>query len=83
MEEEIRRMEAELQDTYGKQDWSMTFRAGPDAIAILAECILITARPIAIVIELKGPGLEYAKQALMSLKNLADCHTGIPHCLRT
>lgn len=50
-------METELQSEYGDEDWSTTFRAGPDSIGILAECIVITSRPKVIGIELKGPGL--------------------------
>ena len=57
MEQSILRMETELQKQYGNEDWSTTFRAGPDSIGILAECILITSRPMVIGIELKGPGL--------------------------
>ncbi|KAJ5455540.1 uncharacterized protein N7458_003804 [Penicillium daleae] len=59
MEQSILRMETELQMQYGNEDWSTTFRAGPDSIGILAECILITSRPMVIGIELTGPGLEY------------------------
>ncbi|KAJ5683125.1 hypothetical protein N7462_006290 [Penicillium macrosclerotiorum] len=59
MEQSILRLETELQKQYGNEDWSTTFRAGPDSIGILAECILITSRPMVIGIELKGPGLEY------------------------
>ncbi|KAL4910294.1 hypothetical protein BDW74DRAFT_144781 [Aspergillus multicolor] len=59
MEQRILSMEAELQDEYGNKDWTMSFRAGPDSIGILAECILITSRPKVIGIELKGPGLKY------------------------
>lgn len=55
-------MEAELHDSYINEDWGLTFRAGPDAIAILAECILITAKPTAVGIQLRSPGLEYVKQ---------------------
>lgn len=58
MEQQILRMETELQDEYGHEDWSKTFRAGPDSIGILAECILITSSRMVIGIELTGPGLE-------------------------
>ena len=58
MEQQSIRMKTELERQYGKEDWSMTFRAGPDAIGILAECILITSRPKVMGIEIKGPGLE-------------------------
>jgi hypothetical protein len=49
---------AELQREYGDRDWSMTFRAGPDSIGILYECILLTSRPEAMSIELASPGLK-------------------------
>jgi hypothetical protein len=52
-------MEATLRRDYGNQDWSMVFRAGPDSIGILGECILLTSGSNAMGIELKGPGLEY------------------------
>ncbi|KAL3468133.1 hypothetical protein BJX64DRAFT_283016 [Aspergillus heterothallicus] len=57
MEQQCMRMEKELEKHYGKEDWSMTFRAGPDSIGILAECILITARPRVRGIEI--PGLKF------------------------
>lgn len=58
MDQQSVRMERELQRQYGKGDWGMTFRAGPDAIGILAECILITSRPNVTRIKVGGPGLE-------------------------
>jgi hypothetical protein len=58
MEQQILRMESTLQRDYGDQDWSKIFRAGPDCIGILGECILITSGPKVMGIELKGPGLE-------------------------
>lgn len=58
MEQKVTRMEKELEKQYGKEDWSMTFRAGPDSIGILAECILITSKPKVMGIEIGGPGLK-------------------------
>ncbi|KAL3473103.1 hypothetical protein BJX99DRAFT_261649 [Aspergillus californicus] len=52
-------MKTELEGQYGKKDWNITFRAGPDAIGILAECILITSRPNVIGLEVTGDGLKY------------------------
>jgi len=58
MEQQILRMESTLQKDYGDQDWAKSFRAGPDCIGILGECILITSGSKVMGIELNGPGLE-------------------------
>ncbi|KAL4736541.1 hypothetical protein BDV11DRAFT_207544 [Aspergillus similis] len=60
MDQQTLRMETALQREYENEDWSTTFRAGPDSVGILAECIVITSRPKVSGIELKDCGLEYA-----------------------
>ncbi|KAL4982537.1 hypothetical protein BDW68DRAFT_182448 [Aspergillus falconensis] len=69
MEQQILRMETELQEQYGNEDWSMTFRAGPDSIGILAECIVLTSRPGIMGIELRGVGLKSSTLC----GNVSDC----------
>ncbi|KAE8384245.1 hypothetical protein BDV23DRAFT_177207 [Aspergillus alliaceus] len=59
MEQQISRLRSDLERNYGKENWAMAFRAGPDAIGILAECMLITSRPKVMGMEVKGPGLMY------------------------
>ncbi|KAL3432697.1 hypothetical protein BDV09DRAFT_205769 [Aspergillus tetrazonus] len=59
MEQQIMHIESELQREYETADWSTTFRAGPDSVGLLADCIVITSRPRVSSIELKGCGLEY------------------------
>ncbi|KAL5363014.1 hypothetical protein BJX96DRAFT_177695 [Aspergillus floccosus] len=51
------------------QDWSQSLRAGPECLAILGECILLTTRPSVTGIELEGPGLPWP----MLSTNLTYC----------
>lgn len=56
---EVVRMHNTLQRDYGRQDWSLSFRAGPECICIFAKCYLITSRPDIMGVSLQGPGLKY------------------------
>lgn len=58
MEKQISRMEKSLQRDYKHQDWATAFRAGPDCIGILGECILQTSIPEVMGIKLEGDGLQ-------------------------
>ncbi|KAL4767104.1 hypothetical protein BDW60DRAFT_227033 [Aspergillus nidulans var. acristatus] len=69
MEQRVLHMESELKARYGAEDWSTTFRAGPESIAIIAECMVITSKPSVIGIELKGTGLAYSTLAA----NVSHC----------
>jgi hypothetical protein len=56
---EVIRMHNTLQRDYGRQDWSLSFRAGPECICILGKCLLITSRSDIMGVQLQGPGLKY------------------------
>ncbi|KOC18838.1 hypothetical protein AFLA70_196g001771 [Aspergillus flavus AF70] len=71
MEQQITRLRGDLERNYGKESWAMAFRAGPDSIGILAECILITSRRKVVGMEVKGPGLNYPTLAA----NIFHCAT--------
>lgn len=56
MTNQVQSLEQEIEPDKD-QDWSQSLRAGPECLAILGECILLTTRPSVTGIELEGPGL--------------------------
>ncbi|GAB1217319.1 hypothetical protein ATERTT37_006557 [Aspergillus terreus] len=68
MTNQVQSLEQEIEPDKDR-DWSQSLRAGPECLAILGECILLTTRPSVTGIELEGPGLPWP----MLSANLTYC----------